>query len=462
MRIALLVHAYPPGRLGGTELYAEGYARALVRAGHEVFVFAAVKDVDRADLSVRRETRHGVHICWFTNNLFLEDFRATYDRPAVEPAFAEFLREAKPDLLHVMHVADLSATLLKVAKAAGIPVGMTLHDYWFTCPRWGQRFHPDLTICETIEPRKCAECVTRMPWRQPKGASSAARLLRGLKSTVGIDLTTVAKSTLRRLRRRSTAVPKAPAAELRRLEEVLVERPEFLRRELVPHVDLFLAPSRFLASEMARFGIAKERLVVARLGIDAADLRGMERTPSPKLRVAFHGSVMRSKAPHLLLEAWGKLPEAARWRGTLTIRGAQRDPVYGEEIGKLASACGAAIEPEFGRAALPAKLRQTDLLVVPSIWWENSPLAILEALAARVPLLVSELGGMAELVEEGAGGYRFRPADSDDLARRLARFLEDRALLDACVAKPILVRSVDEDARELPNLILQARSPRPR
>jgi glycosyltransferase involved in cell wall biosynthesis len=235
----------------------------------------------------------------------------------------------------------------------------------------------------------------------------------------------------------------------------LDERDRHLRAEAVANVDLFLSPSKFLHDELVTWGIPKKQIATSMIGIDRRSLRGLHRTRSPRVRVAFHGSLMRTKGAHVVLEAWARLPKNVAALGTLTIRGAPRDAAYLKEVSALAKRAGAILDREFPRSELAAKLSETDLLVVPSIWWENSPLAILEGLAARIPLLVSNLGGMAELVEEGRGGYRFRPGDPDDLARGLRQCLESPAHLARCVSREIAVRTIDDDARELPVKILQ-------
>ena len=80
---------------------------------------------------------------------------------------------------------------------------------------------------------------------------------------------------------------------------------------------------------------------------------------------------------------------------------------------------------------MPALLSELDLLVVPSVWYENQPLVILEALAARTPLLVSDLGGMAELVEEEVSGWRFPVGDVQALSAQLARLIAAPEQLEA-------------------------------
>jgi glycosyltransferase involved in cell wall biosynthesis len=350
---------------------------------------------------------------------------------------------------------DVGAGALEAARRRGIPVGFTLHDYWLSCPRWGQRFHPDGTICETIDLGRCAECLTTFPWRQPAGAAGAARGFRWVRDNLGVDLATPAKRTLRALRAKGVAAA-APAADAAALRARLDERQRFVGERVIGAVALFIAPSEFLASEMARRGIPKNRIAVSMYGIEKNWVSKVARRPAAATRIAFHGSLMFTKGAHVLVEAWGKLAPAIRARATLTLRGAEREPAYVETLARRAKDLGAVLEGEFPRAALAEKLSSTDLLVVPSIWWENQPLSILEALAARVPVLVSDLGGMAELVREGRGGYRFRAGDAEDLARALRETLENPTRLSECVAAGAAIRSIDDDARELPSRILEA------
>jgi glycosyltransferase involved in cell wall biosynthesis len=106
------------------------------------------------------------------------------------------------------------------------------------------------------------------------------------------------------------------------------------------------------------------------------------------------------------------------------------------DLERAARAAGVGLHGRLPREDVGRVLAGTDLLVVPSLWWENQPLVILEALAAGTPLAVSDLGGMAELVGEGTDGLRFPAGDVDALERLLRRVLEEPTRLDALAASP--------------------------
>jgi glycosyltransferase involved in cell wall biosynthesis len=92
-----------------------------------------------------------------------------------------------------------------------------------------------------------------------------------------------------------------------------------------------------------------------------------------------------------------------------------------------------------------------DVLVVPSIWLENSPLVIHEAFMAGVPIVGARIGGIAELVDDGRTGLLYTPTSSSDLAAALRLLGEKREALAALrseVRSKPRVKSIEDDARE--------------
>ncbi len=100
------------------------------------------------------------------------------------------------------------------------------------------------------------------------------------------------------------------------------------------------------------------------------------------------------------------------------------------------------------RAALETVYREMDVLVVPSIWYENSPITIHEAFQFSTPVLVSDIGGMAELVEDDRNGRHFRVGDPEDLARVMSDLVQDLGRLTDHARFPEL-KSIADNAGEL-------------
>ena len=142
---------------------------------------------------------------------------------------------------------------------------------------------------------------------------------------------------------------------------------------------------------------------------------GLHRQDSERLRLGFIGSLMVSKAPNLLLEAFAGLPHE---RVSLTIAGDlvpyHGDDSYASRIRPLLAAADVRWLGGVKHDQVPSILAALDVLVVPSVWIENAPFVIKEAFAARVPVVASNLGGMAEMVPDGTSRLAVR-------ARRLDR-----------------------------------------
>jgi glycosyltransferase involved in cell wall biosynthesis len=96
---------------------------------------------------------------------------------------------------------------------------------------------------------------------------------------------------------------------------------------------------------------------------------------------------------------------------------------------------------------LPALMAEVDWVIIPSIWWENSPLVIQEAYKFGKPLIGSDIGGMAEKIVDGVTGLHFRARNAESLARTIERALRERDLYESLtenIEKPISIEeSVD-------------------
>jgi len=94
-------------------------------------------------------------------------------------------------------------------------------------------------------------------------------------------------------------------------------------------------------------------------------------------------------------------------------------------------------------------LSELDAIVVPSLWYENSPLTIHEAFMAGIPVIASDLGGMAEYVRHGKNGLLFAVGDADDLARRIRELHGDKGLLQTLRNQEVEVKDIATDARDM-------------
>jgi glycosyltransferase involved in cell wall biosynthesis len=155
---------------------------------------------------------------------------------------------------------------------------------------------------------------------------------------------------------------------------------------------------------------------------------GAGRTPgrqAEKLTVAFVGSAYPHKGPALLIEA------AQRTEAEIAVRIIGEVPErYAAQLRALDQRGVVEFHGAYAPAQLAPLLAQSDVAALPSLWWDCAPLAAAECLAARLPLVVPRLAGLAEAVRDEVDGLLFDGLDAADLARQLDRLASETGLLE--------------------------------
>lgn len=449
MRVLLVVHGFPPAATGGTEIYVRTFARALAALGVEVFVLARHADPGRAEYAVNEErTSEGLTV-FRINNTFqaCTSFADSYANPVLGRIAGDLIDRIDPDVVHVQHLTCLSTGILEHASELSRPVVMTLNDYWLMCHR-GQLLRRDGRRCVGPFDGGCDGCVPSGVLAGPT-AYRAGRIARALP-VPGAAAAVHAATTVREL---CTSKAQTREASWARLEHL---------RHAVRGVDLFLAPSATMQQWALRFGIDRRRLLRCRQGIDLAPFAHVLRTPGDRCRLAFAGSLIPSKAPHVLLEAAASLRSGSVWVDLLgTVGMYHGDPSYAE---RLAPLLGQPFVRKLGpvpHERMADALGDIDAVVVPSQWIENAPFIIREAFAAGVPVVASDLGGMAEMVQHDTDGLLFEPGNPRVLAAQISRLLDEPGLLQRLrrgIRQPM---SIEQDAAEMRDRYEQLRQGSP-
>ena len=425
MKILIGVHHFPPHYTGGAELRAYRTAAWLQAHGHDVRV-VCVEAIDATEdgLAFTDETYDGLPVrrLYFDLAAGGDPFRWQYDNPWIGAHLRGYLRQHKPDLLHLIGGYLLSGSALRAAMDLQIPTVLTLTDFWFLCPRINL-LRSDGSLCHPpFEASTCVRCLgeRKRRYRLP------GRVVPGLM----------------------TAFWRGRRARVLQIEA----RMDFLL-ETLSGVDAIISPSRFLRELFVYAGVAEERIVFSRQGRDFDLLpeqlqKQPRRSASTPLRVGYMGQITPHKGVHVLFESLRHLPNANL---EVQVYGDTAPfPRYARRLRRMA-----ARDPRlhlagvYERTEVSRVLRELDVVVVPSLWYENSPNVILEAFAHRTPVIVSDLGGMAELVEEGVNGLCFPPGEAASLATALRRLIEEPGLLARLRAGIKPVKTVAEEMTEL-------------
>ena len=439
MRILLAVHAFPPRSTAGVEVYTLRLARALVALGHDVLVLSASHDLGAAPFEVRRREHEGLSIVEVNNTHHRGTLQATWDSPEIDHAGRALFEDWRPDVVHFQHLLNLSSGLIDEAKRARIRTVFTLHDYWLSCPRDGLRMRADLELCATMDHAVCADCLGDSPYLVPALQRGAAAGLRAVG--LGRALHRL-REAAPRLAEGALGVLRSAAPRLDGLAVAMDRRRDGLRAALEA-VDLFVAPTRFARDRAVGAGVGAERISVSSLGIATHAPRPRPR--GPRRRLGYVGTLAPHKGVHALVDAFHGL---RRDDVTLDLFGSPSVfPAYARDLERRASGdarirfCG--VFPEGNQERVLAAL---DALVLPSLWWENSPISVLESLAAGLAVVASRTGGVPEILPEGAG-VLVEPGDHKGLSNAILGLATGALLADPHPAWP--VKTVEAGAQEL-------------
>ena len=420
MKILYVVHQFLPRNVAGTEVYTYRLAKEMQRE-HEVCLLFSEVEPERTQYETEPGTFDGLPFTRMTYNYHVERFDETWSDPAAEAVFLEVLEREQPDLVHFQHLQAFGVGLPVIARAHGLPLVYTLHEYAGICPAGGQMILPTLERCDGPGPESCGACIRYYALPTPEESGLPA--------------------------------DRIPAAEAERRARAFLE--------MTRGVSLFISPSRFLRDVFVRAGYPADRFIATDNGFDVSPFEGYRRRPSETLRFGYVGAMVPYKGIHVLVEAFNEMSEDG-WE--LHIHGGVREDSphapYQSRIREMASDARIQVHGAFRPDEVAKVFEDVDVLIVPSLWVENSPLTIHEAFVCGAPVITANLGGMAELVQDGVNGLLFEPGNATSLRACARRLLEDRGLVERLREGIPHVKTIAEHAVEM-NEIYESLEPIP-
>jgi glycosyltransferase involved in cell wall biosynthesis len=447
MRILHAIHDFLPRHRAGSEIYAFELCRELEK-NHHVTVLCADYDPSRPHGHVTWRVQDGLAVAELANNWLCASFEDTYRPPLINDRIAHVLRAVQPDVVHVHNLLTLSFDLPAMAAVHGIPVVATLHDHSLVCPAGGQRVHRAAEhSCEVIDAERCTRCFRESPFQAQMSFGSVTAL-------------TGASGPFHRLAARTVrqfpwladlvaeGVRRAPAVKL---EAADIDRRLAAARRLFDQIDLFVAPSASIAREFQRLGLDESKIRVSDYGfvpLPPVSTNG-NGAKHPLLRVGYVGTLAWHKGVHVLLDAVRALPA-----GTFEVRifgDCDMFPDYTARLRAQAAGLPASFAGAFDRERVQDVYSSIDVLVVPSIWLENSPLVIHEAFMAGVPVVGARIGGIPELVADGVTGLLYEAGSAMALSEALRWLIDNPERVRefrARILSESRVKAIADDALE--------------
>lgn len=440
LKILLTVHQFFPEYAAGTEVLALSVARELILRGHEVHVLTgfpskqALRDEQRFD----EYDFEGIHVYRFHHGYRpmaaqTSLIELSYNNHLAANYFGRILKRYQPNVVHFFHLDRLGTGLIELAVQAGISAFMSPTDFWSIC-HTGQLVLCSGSLCQGPS-SYAGNCIKHM-------AQSNSNAMTGV---IAKWLPTRLADLLARLTQ-ANVMPNYPhQVEVKAISSRLTINVARLNQ-----LNKIVSPNRFMTDLLVRHGVVAYRIIQAAFGVDFTGCQTNMPRPLPRqpFRVGFIGTLAQHKGCHVLIDGFKALPPG---RAILKIWGNTQD--FPDYAGALERSVGnhQAIEfcGIFPNSNIDQVLNDIDVLVVPSLWSENTPLVLYSAQAARCPVVASDFPGISEVIHDEVNGLLFDAGNATALSKQLFRLIDERGLAQRLSANAIAPKSTASYVDEL-------------
>ncbi len=385
MKIAIVICLFGREELSsGAVRIAHNLALNLCKT-HRVHIFSGVRFVDLRSSLDRVKYDDGIDWWRFSINGFLDPFKEeNYNNPLCERFFKEFLHNIKPDIIHFHAIQGLGANLVRLSKEYGIPSIVHVHDWWWFCPCLFLT-RPDGILCNMDDVPSSCNCV--------ENAFLKRRYSYLMETFSMIDLRLFVSKYIYDyyLNHGHIGPMKGHCRNAHILENPIspialsspchpVSIPFFRRRGI---------RFSYFGGDNIHKGITVLKEACSRLKGD--------------FQMFYYG--LRDTMPAL----WDGFKEAVMMR----LKDGQRE----------------FFRPKFSHSELPRILRDTDVVIVPSVMLESFNLVAREALTAGIPVIASRSGGPETVVRDGCNGWLFPRGDAGALVSIMQRLIDNPSMV---------------------------------
>jgi len=399
-KILIVSHGHPDHSKGGAEVAAYNLFQEYQAQGREALFLARSGESSHGG-SVFSSRNNETEILFHTSIGDWFNLRCAESRHMAE-YFSDLLNRFKPDVVHFHHYAHMGLEMIRIVRNTlpDAKILFTLHEYMAICFNNGQMVKKNSTkLCYESNPVDCSQCF-----------------------------------------------PEKSSADF------------FMRKQYIQSmfelVDHFISPSYFLIDRYKAWGIPEEKMTMIENGQPIAknsDPRPLA-SGEKRGRFAFFGQINPFKGIDVILEAFTSLSEEIKDHVHLDIHGAnlhlQEESFQVKVNGLLEELEGVVtMHGSYEPHEMPRLLAECDWMIIPSIWWENSPMVIQEAYNHGRPVISADIGGMAEKIIDGKTGYHFRRGSHQSLASVIEKAVttDQWSRIHNNIIKPI---NIEECAKE--------------
>lgn len=385
MKILKVIHGFPPDYMAGSEVYSYHLVKELINQDIETFVFTRVENEFDDNYKIYNEKFEDIQIQRVNKPKRDYLYEDKFYDDKIDKIFKEYLASIKPDIVHFGHLSHLSTNLIKIVKEFNIPIVYTIHDFWLYCVK-GQMINQDGVICENPSVENCTQCSNYV------------------------------------------------------VNSKQIEESQKHMKEVIELIDIFISPSHTLKDFFINQGIDKDKIQYLKYGFNTKKIIYNKKvfTKNSKINFGFMGRVIPTKGIKVLVDTFKKLPN-------------EKLSIYGN-IGiqkRFLETKNIVFKGAYDNNNINTVLNDIDVLIVPSIWYENAPLVIQEAFLAGIPVITSDIGGMAELVKDKINGFTFKVGSCEELEILIKNISNNPIILNNLVSSRNIVVDIEDDVKEI-------------
>jgi glycosyltransferase involved in cell wall biosynthesis len=464
----LMVSSGPPNTGGGTRIYCGNLSREMTRLGHKVFHFAP----NGYDLTMLPRLRKRVLEAFEVVDVINSPVKAfdllnpvgDIENAKLTKVFEGYLQDCSPDIVHFHDLLGLSSSLIRAAKNKGVTTVVTHSNYWFICPNT-YLFNERRENCDGPQDGSpCVRCVSNTLRFYDRSAERAVS--RRFRNTVKFFVERMfgqeALNSIRGLVRRASTdkghdVSLESKGHGKKGNDCPVINPRGYHERFVTNIDVLnqycdmnIAVSDEVQGVLINSGLSPSLIKVMPIGTRAAEAISPKRQSGGghNLVFGYMGPIIYAKGLHVLIEAFEKLDQR---KARLNIHGVG-DPQYEYELRKISGNLNVKFSGQYKYENINDILSQIDVGVVPPLCRDCGPQVVFEFLAAKIPIIGSNIGGIPDFVQDGVNGLLFEPGDVEALVRLLKKLIENPALIKEMSGRIGKQKTMQEHAVEIEHL----------
>lgn len=418
MKVLYLIHEFYPEYYAGTEKFVKNLATMIQKSGNKVKIMTysfykdSFYDQNMGSIEFKEFIYEGIPVLALRHK---ERYFDTIDKEKhvhqalenreLSKVASSLIRREKPDVVHVGHPMRV-CELIRVLQPLNIPYVITLTDFFLICPKY------------TLSTSKNTLCTG------PEGGRACQDLCPEFSNHF----------------------------ITRRLETA---------RDILFNARLVVSPSSFLAGIFEKeFPDLNVKIINHGLRYSTLERNNRSYAKGDRIVFCYAGSLNHHKGVHILIDAFKKVSSNDAF---LSIYGSGAHQSYVSDLMDMAKEdrriefCGVYSEDRVGEI-----LSKLDVVITPSLWYENYPLFLHEALTCNVPVIASNAGGMAERIKDGTNGFLFRMGDSEHLKEVLQMVTDNPAILNNLKQNisSMMIPTVEQEAYIYERIYKQVRDPK--